>query len=100
MAKKSSTTMPLHAKSTPTERESADRAHKTELINSTLDMASYNAHGFAHGAQGRRGHPMVANDAAGAQKGGYIPQAMGKDGGGFDDDQRMADDYGKAGGDE
>jgi hypothetical protein len=62
-----------------------------------LDSAAYNAHGHAHGAQGRKGHMMVERDA-GAQKGGYIPQAMGKDGGvGFDDDQQMADDYGKAG---
>jgi len=95
MAKeKKSTTMALHAKSTLAERESANRTHQTELINHTLDMASYNAHGHANGAQGRRGHLMVESDA-GAQKGGYIPQAMGKDGGvRFDDDQQGAADYG------
>jgi hypothetical protein len=82
------------ASSGPKPMSPAQHDHFKSLVGHTLDSAAYNAHGFAHGAQGRRGHPMVENDAAGAQKGGYIPQAMGKDGGvGFDDPPQ--DDYGK-----
>ena len=94
MAKKQSTNMSLHSASTAAEREAATRTHATELINHTLDMAAYNAHGHAHGAQGRAGHLMPQSDHA-AQAGTYIPQAMGKDGGvGFDDDVRGSADYG------
>jgi hypothetical protein len=88
------------ASSGPKPMSDGQRDHFKNLVAGTLDVASYNAHGHAHGAQGRRGHLMVESDA-GAQKGGYIPQAMGRDGApAFDNDQQMADDYGKVGGDE
>jgi len=112
MAKqKSSTAMPLTAKSTPAERESANRQHHQELIGHTLDSATYGGHGHAVGSQGKAGHTMVPNDSvfqgSGETSRGkpYIPQSVlnvtTKDGGvGFDDDQTGADDYGKAGTDE
>jgi len=92
-------------KVTPGSGISAQRAQQTrdtlgehvkELVGHALDSAEYVGHGHFVGRQGPRGHDMVASDAH-LQNGQFIPQAMGKDGGvGFDDDQQMADDYGKA----
>jgi hypothetical protein len=88
------------ASSGPKPMSDRQRDHFKNLVAGTLDVAAYNAHGLAHGAQGRRGHAMPKGDAD-QQPGSYVPQAMGRDGGvGFNDDQTGADDYGKAGGDE
>ena len=100
MAKKPSTAMPLNAKSTPAEREAADRAHKTELINHTLDNAVAVGHGHAVGS-GPTGK-MVPSDHA-KQRGGYIgqgafartPQSTSSDGSGSSDfNDPSTGDYG------
>jgi hypothetical protein len=97
MAKKASTAMPLTARSTPAEREAANRQHHQELVSHTLDSATYGGHGHAVGLQGKAGHAMVPNDAALQGKDAYIPQAVlnvaTKDGSApFDDPS--AKDYG------
>jgi hypothetical protein len=87
-----------------TKKQIADAATKTratlnehvrDLVDQTLDSAIYNQHGHFVGKQGPHGHDMVASDAH-LQNGQFIPQACGKTGGPFDDNQRMADDYANA----
>ena len=99
MARKSSTAMPLNAKSTPAERESANRQHHQEmadhLLTNTL-RAGHGGHMLGKSGPGSTGHDLPPSDAH-LQSGQYIPQAVfntaTKDGGsGFDDPS--AKDYG------
>jgi hypothetical protein len=103
MAKKPSTAMPLDAKSTAKERSDANRQHHQELIGHTLDNAVAVGHGHAVGS-GPTGK-MVPNDSAfqGSAETSrgkpYIPQGAlnvtTRDGGApFDDNQKVAGDYG------
>jgi len=107
MAKKPSTAMSLDAKSTPAQRESANRQHHQELVSHTLDAAEYNGHGHYVGQQGPNGHAMGPSDVHQQGEHAYIPQGVGffararpqnmasKDGSpSFDDDQSGAQDYG------
>jgi hypothetical protein len=96
MAKKPSTAMRLDAKSTPAQREAANRQHQSELIGHTLDGAVGAGHGHAVGT-GSTGK-MVPSDAH-LQAGQYIGQAAlnvtTRDGGApFDENQKVAGDYG------
>jgi hypothetical protein len=80
MSKKPSTAMPLTAKSTPAERETANRTHHQELISHTLDNAVAVGHGHAVGS-GPTGK-MVPNDSAfqgsaeTSRSKPYIPQGV------------------------
>jgi hypothetical protein len=99
---RSSTAMPLTAKSTPAERSAANRTHHQELVGHTLDNAVANGHGHAVGrnATGK----MVPSDAhfqgSGDSRGKpYLAQGVlntaTRDGGApFDDNQKVAGDYG------
>ena len=90
MAKKPSTAMPLDAKSTPAERESANRTHHEELIGHVLDNAVALGHGHAVGS-GSTGK-MVPSDAH-LQNGAYIPRAVLQPDGGNRADDPSQDDY-------
>jgi hypothetical protein len=82
------------ASSGPRPMSDGQRDHFKSLVSHTLDNALANGHGHFVGSQGPKGHTMVPSDHA-KQAGGYIPQAMGRDGGApFDDNQKAASDYG------
>jgi hypothetical protein len=67
------------------------RKHVGELVEHTLAVSEYNAHGHAQGKQGRTGHVMPKSNAH-LQSGARLPQNIC--GEGFEADDASTRDYG------
>ena len=76
MAKKPSTEMPLSSRSTPAERDAANRTHHEEMAGHLLDnsiRAGHGGHYLGKAGPGSTGHDLPPSDAH-LQVGQYIPK--------------------------